>query len=165
MGKEYRAEINRGIAKTRWTMGAVFFKLILPGLVVIGGFFWALSILTRPAQVIDEVLQPANIIQNYEWFELTYNDALALDRQIKGAQSQIATFEDSAGDRSGWDRIDKTEHARLNAILQGLRQQRESVIADYNARSNLLTRSIFKGADLPYQLSIIEDQTVEEWIE
>lgn len=164
MAKEYRSSINRGITETRWTILTFFLKGILPAIVIIGMVSWGISVLSKQAQVLDEVMQPQNIIQNYEWFELTYNDALALDRQIKGAKLQIGAFEESAGDRSDWDRVDKTEHARLNAILQGLRQQRDSVIADYNARSNLLTRSIFKGTNLPYQLSIIEDQISEEWI-
>lgn len=159
----YRDEFKQARRETVWTFWRVL-PLGVMAFVAIGSISFVLSMLSRPAQVVTRVTDPDRIIQNYEWFEETYNDALALDRQIGNAQSQVSGFIESAGERSDWSREDKTEHSRLNSIVLGLRNQREGVVAEYNAKSNLLTRNLFKGSELPYQLRVQEDTTVEVWV-
>ncbi len=159
---DYRDEIKANIKEAQWTFWKVFWPVLIIGL-VLGGTSWGVATLSRPAQIIERVTEPDRIIQNYEWFENTYNDALAIDRQIKTAKQTITDFEVSAGERADWKRTTTTEHGRLNSILQGLRNQRDNIISDYNARSNQLTRNLFKRSELPYQLDMTEDQIMEVW--
>jgi hypothetical protein len=162
MSSDYRNEVKAVVRESKWTFWRLFWPLLLLP-IVIGIMGWAITMLSRPGQVIKRVTEPDRIIQNYEWFENTYNDALAIDRQIKTAQQSVADFGASAGDRANWKRADTTEFSRLGSVLQGLRYQRDNIISDYNARSKLLTRNLLKGHELPYQINIIEDKIREEW--
>jgi hypothetical protein len=162
MSSEYRNEVKAAVRESKWTFWYIFWPLLLL-FVIIGITGWALTILSRPGQVIEKVTEPDKIIQNYEWFENTYNDALAIDRQIKTAKQTVVDFETSAEDRANWKRPDITEYSRLNSVLQGLRYQRDNIVSDYNARSNQLTRNLFKSSDLPYQLNVTDGQIVEVW--
>lgn len=162
MSSEYRDEIETIVRESKWTFWRIFWSLLLL-FIVIGIASWTITVLSRPGQVIKRVTEPDKIIQNYEWFEATYNDALAIDRQIKTAQQSVIDFETSAGDRANWKRADTIEHSRLNSILQGLRYQRDNIVSDYNARSNQLTRNLFKDSELPYQLNVEDGQIMEVW--
>lgn len=164
MSPEYRNEVKDAVREGKWTFWRIFWPFLLL-LVAIGVTVWAITMLSRPGQVIEKITEPDKIIQNYEWFEAAYNDALAIDRQIKTSKQTVVDFEKSAGLRSDWKRADTTEHSRLNSVLQGLRYQRDNIISDYNARSNQLTRNLFKGSELPYQLDMTDDQIMEVWEE
>ncbi len=137
---DYRDEIKTNIKEAQWTFWKVFWPVLII-VMVISALSWGVAILTRPAQIIERVTEPDRIIQNYEWFENTYNDALAIDRQIKTAKQAISDFEGSVGERANWKRTTTTEHGRLNSILQGLRNQRDNIISDYKTIPNpMLTR-------------------------
>ena len=103
-------------------------------------------------QVTDKTLNADNVIYNYEWFKRQYNDYLAADRKIKNAEQAVKDFNDSAGPRDKWTFEDKTESARLQSIVTGIRQQRLDIRAEYNAKSQMANRSIFKTGELPDQL-------------
>ena len=163
MNEQYRNEVRSATKEVQWTLGYIVWRLILV-VVILSALGWALTILTRPAQVVERVTDPDRIIQNYEWFEETYNDVQALDRQITNAQSQVSAFGEGLGPRDGWTRTDREEYNRLNTVVLGLRNQRDGVIADYNARSNQITRNLWKGGTLPYQLKLVDDKTTEVWI-
>lgn len=162
MSSDYRDEVKAAVRESKWTFWRIFWPFLLL-FIVVGIMGWAITMLSRPGQVIKKVTEPDRIIQNYEWFEATYNDALAIDRQIKTAQQSVVDFEASAGDRANWKRADTIEHSRLNSVLQGLRYQRDNIVSDYNARSNQLTRNLFKGSELPYQLDVTDGQITEVW--
>lgn len=163
MSNEYRKEVNMLTKESWWTFWKVLL-FIVPILLILSILIWVLGLLSRPAQIIDRVTQPDRIIQNYEWFEETYNDTGALDSQISNAQLQVDSFSDGLGSRDTWSRDDRIEFNRLNAIVLGLRNQRDSVVAQYNARSNQITRNLFKGSSLPYQLKVVGDSTMEVWV-
>jgi hypothetical protein len=155
----YRSEAQTVIKETRWTFWKVFW-LILLITVMLSITSFALKMASRPAEVIDKVTNADRIIFNYEWFFDTYNDTQALDRQIQGVAKQIEVMGLLLGaDRNAWSREDRTEWNRLNAVLLGLRTQRDTVIADYNSKSSQLTRNLFKDRSLPYQLQVIDDTT------
>ena len=162
MSSEYRNEVTNLAKEARWTFWRLFWLIFFIS-IVLGVVGWGVTLLSRPAQIIERVTEPDRIIQNYEWFENTYNDAMALDRQIKTAMQSVDGFEQAAGPRADWKRADALEHSRLSSILQGLRNQRDNVVSDYNARSNQLTRRLFKGSTLPYQLDISDNYIVEVW--
>ncbi|QIG69791.1 hypothetical protein EVB81_222 [Rhizobium phage RHph_I46] len=121
----------------------LFFIFLLAGGMMITKIFLS------PVAVVSKTFDADNIIYNYEWFKRQYNDIIAFNQKIDIAQSQISRFEESAGPRTNWTFEDKQEANRLNSVVLGLRNQRESMIAEYNAKSSMVNRSIFKTDDLP----------------
>jgi hypothetical protein len=159
---DYRDSVRHSTKEIQWTFRYLWWRILLL-MMIFSAIGFGITLLSRPAQIIEKVTEPDRIIQNYEWFENTYNDALAIDRQIKTAKQTVIDFESSAGSRSEWGRTETNEHSRLNSVLQGLRYQRDNIISDYNARSNQVTRKLFKGSNLPYQLETTEDRITEVW--
>jgi hypothetical protein len=104
-------------------------------------------------KIADKTLDADNVLQNYEWFKQQYEDYIAIDKKILNAEQSVQEFTVSAGDRSKWTFEDKTEYSRLSTIATGLKQQREDIIAEYNAKSKMQNRSLFKTKDLPFQLN------------
>lgn len=156
----YREDTNTFVKEARWTFWKILGLVLLIGIVV-SSIGFVLRIASRPAEVIDKVTNADRIIFNYELFFDTYNDTLAMDKQIQNTVKQISNLEESLGpDRANWAREDKTEWNRLNSVLLGLRTQRDSVVADYNSKSKQLTRNLFKDRSLPYSLAVVDDVTV-----
>ena len=130
-----------GLAKQIFILG------ILLGLVVVG---WA--IFFKPAVLIDKVANPDQIIHKYEYF---YNQAeayRAINKKITAANKSVAQFKEDAGPRKEWTFEDKTEMSRLRSIADGLVYQCNDIVADYNAKAQQVTRSIFKTDSTPYRL-------------
>ena len=113
---------------------------------------------TAPARVANRVLDEDNIIQNYEWYHDAYNKCLAYDQQIGNA---LMAYDSHVKDMQRESYADKTEKARLNSIVLGLRNQRADLVKQYNSRSAQLTRNKFKGWSLPFNLEVINDSTKE----
>ena len=103
----------------------------------------------QAAKIVERTFDGDNILYNYEWFHDTYEDVKAIDRKIGVADTNVASFEDSAGPRTDWTFEDKTEYGRLRSVLQGLESQRADIVADYNAKSKMANREIFKDGRLP----------------
>lgn len=118
-------------------------------MIVIGGISWIAKIASQPAKVIAKTLDADNILYNYEWFKQTYHDVRAVEGKIGVATYALLSFVDVAGSRSEWDFEDKTEYGRLNSVILGLKNQRQDVVAQYNARSKMANREIFKSKELP----------------
>ena len=139
--------------------------LTIIGIVVLGIGARALRVALLPVRVFDRTVQTAeqivdktltgdNAIYNYEWFKQTWEDLKAISRKGEIAAAAVATFESSAGARTTWTFEDKGEHARLSAIVQGLRSQFEDVQAQYDARAKMANRSIFKDGIIPEAINI-----------
>lgn len=124
---------------------------------LLGSIFWVIGLVATPAQTAKDVIQKTlnadNVIQNYEWFKQQYNDYLAINIKISGADTSVAHFVRDAGSRKDWTFEDKNEFSRLNSIADGLRYQRADVVGKYNARSKMLNRELFKTSDLPAELN------------
>lgn len=100
-------------------------------------------------KVFEKTLDADNAIYNYEWFKSQLQNVGSMDRKIEIAQGQLTAFQESAGPRDKWDFRDKEEAARLAANLSGIRNVRSDMVAEYNARSRMANRAIFKGRDVP----------------
>ncbi len=147
----YRNDAREVIKESYWTFWKVI-PLILLVTVVLGvGGRW-LYVASAPGRVAVQVSGTNNIITNYEWFKQTYQSVKAIDKKIGNAESAITSFTESMGPRSEWGYEDKTEYGRLSSIKLGLQNQRADMVATYNARSKMATRSIFKGDELPFEL-------------
>jgi hypothetical protein len=141
---------------------------------ILGGIGWGIKVVMTPArsaaEIVEKTLDADNVIQNYEWFKNqkgSYDAALV---KLDSANRALATFNASAGDRKGWTFEDKQEHARLTTIVSGLEGHVASTASDYNARSRMMNRSIFKEGfivlkdkdSLPETLSLTPPTPVEK---
>lgn len=163
MANEYRESVREMLKEGGWTFGKILWYGSL-ALILVGAVGWFITMLAKPAALVNKVTDPDRIIQNYEWFEESYNDALALDEKIKTTQSQIdSQFSGMPTDRNEWSRSNQEEFNRLNSVVVGMRSQRESIVADYNARSKMITRQLWKNPALPYQIDVEDDQIKETW--
>lgn len=130
------------------------FVLIIVGRLVIFPLWFASKMIDTTTGIIDRTLDPDFALQNYEWFKLRYESVQATDKKILNAKSTIEQFKSDAGPRTEWSFEDKNESSRLNAVLLGLKNHRADLVAEYNAKSRMMNRKIFKWGDkvLPERL-------------
>ena len=159
----YQEDFKKVRKVTVWSFWRVLALVVLV-LVVIGVISFGFTMVSRPAQVIEQVTRPEKIISNYEWFREAYNDTKALDEQIVSVQTTISEYVGSLSeDRGNWSGANNNELSRLQSVTLGLRNQRSTVVAEYNARSMMITRSLFKGSGVPAELKIVDDRTIAVW--
>lgn len=110
----------------------------------------------QAGRIVSKTIDADNVIANYEWFKLRYEEIQAIDAKILGAAKAVDRFVKDAGPRKDWHREDREEYSRLTSILLGLNQQRSDLAAEYNARSRMVNRKIFKAGDtvLPEHISV-----------
>lgn len=134
-------------------MGLVIF--ILLGLGVVFNFWLAPKIFLTQVdsahKIVEKTYDAENAIYNYEWFKTQYEKIKASERQIDNLMMEVDDFKDLYGAPSTWDFTTKQEYNRLRTTLTGLKNHYESQVADYNARSQMANRNIFKGS-LPYNV-------------
>lgn len=128
--------------------------VIIAGLGLVGG---VLTIVTAPARsvvgIVNRVSNPDNVLANYEWFKRQVQDVKAMDVRLAASRQALERFETSAGPRTAWTFEDKQEHARLSSIVLGLEGQRASMVGEYNARTQMANRDLFRTNDLPESLN------------
>ncbi len=112
-----------------------------------------ISVLLQPAKVAQKTFDADNMIGNYEWFHQQYEDVKAFDARLVAATAAKTAFEQSAGPRDSWKFDERQEWNRLNTIVLGLTGQRASMVAEYNARTAMANRNIFRSGDLPETLN------------
>lgn len=134
-------------------VGYIFISMLAIGALTIAGTFFNLITLpwlkfdtkvTTNQQIIKKTYDANNVLYNYEWFKDRYEAIIAIDSKIEIAQKASADFETDAGDRTNWTFEDKNEAGRLRAVTQGLRSQKEDLVAEYNARAKMANRNIFQ---------------------
>lgn len=131
--------------------------LITIGVVVaIGAAVWSAKALLYPVQqagrVMERTLDADNMLRNYEWFKQQVQDVKAIDKRLATYRARLEAFVADAGPRDRWSFEDKQEVARLNAVIGGLEGQRAQMVADYNARTQMENRDLFRTNDLPEEL-------------
>lgn len=142
--KSYESAIERG----PFSIFLKIFLLIIGISIVVGVAGILFNPFKQGARIIEKTIDADNVIYNYEWFKRQHESIGALDNKIKQQQGSLENFKSELGNRNEWDRLDKEEYDRLNTILIGLQQQREDAAAEYNARSRMVNRSIFKTGDV-----------------
>jgi len=135
--------------------------IVIVGLIVLVGVGFGIRMLFFPVNTLqkeieiaydaqDIVLDADNAIYNYEWFKQRYEDIEATKKKLnnaRNAHSQFLSMLPSQRIEWGWE--DKDEDGRLRAIVLGLQNHLEQLIADYNARAKMATRNIFENSVLP----------------
>ena len=120
-----KKEVEEAVGK-KWTRRFIGFGIAV--FVYIGAAFvtglWPFSSLLG---VIKKTTSPAAIVQNYEWFYDQYH-------AIEAQRRNIEALPEGSVDRTGTQMV-------LN-----------NMIAEYNAKSQELTRNLWKTKDLPYKI-------------
>jgi hypothetical protein len=126
----------------------VGFKIILV-VCILGGAIFAIRMVATPATLIEKTLDADNILYNYEYFKNQFRAVEAIEAKIVTHEAEVAQFKEDAGPRTDWTFEDKNESSRISSIVTGLKDQRNDMIADYNAKANMVNRKIFMGDDCP----------------
>lgn len=135
----------------KYIIYVIIFFLVLTWIKAI---FFPVKVLDNTVQtwfdIVDKTINADNSIYNYEWFKSKYEDIQAMKKQIVNTQSSIDLMKkDLWENRKDWASEDKTEYNRLNTVLLGQKNYIEWLIADYNARSKMANRNIFKDGLIP----------------
>lgn len=94
---------------------------------------------------VDKTMTAENAIYNYEYFIKQAESIQALRNKEIIAEQQLEGFYELYGkDTSKWTREDKAEHSRLKSNITGIQNMLENAMADYNAKSSMVNRAIFK---------------------
>ena len=157
MVSNHRKEFQRDIKDARWSIFQIFGYIVIPALVlvvILGFATGVINLASQPGKVIQKTFDADNMVYNYEWFKQKNQDIEATKRKIKTAEDTLSTFVETNGtDRSQWDYTIKEEYGRLSTVVQGLKNYKDDQIADYNAKSQMANRSIFKSGDLPERIN------------
>jgi hypothetical protein len=95
--------------------------------------------------VIDKTYTADNAIYNYEWFKTQYNDIKATENKITNTQTQMDSYFTTYGnDTSKWDYQTKNTYSQLQTTYLGQKSYYEDLVSEYNARSEMANRNIFK---------------------
>lgn len=126
--------------------------LVIVGLVVLVPTFLTVNYVCNVARktatgVIDRTTNPDNVIYNYEWFKLQYQQIQANATQIQNSQTELDNFQKTHPAPLSF--MAEQELSRLNANITGLKNFRATTIAEYNAKSKMANRNIFKSKELP----------------
>ena len=161
---EYRKEYKSLEQEIYWTLPKIVI-MFLVALLLFSGAGFIFHLLSTPAAVVTKVTNPDRILSDYEWYRESWQDCKALDEQIATTLQSIEDYKAMLPeDVSTWKQADRTELSRLNAVLLGQRNQRSSIVKEYNARSMMLSRNLFKGLDVPAELNVVNDVTMETWV-
>lgn len=95
------------------------------------------NIATVGQRVASKTLETNNVITSYEWFYDASGQLDARSRQIRQYQNFYSEAEDPA------------ERNRLRIDMAAVQQSCRDLAAKYNANSQKMNRSIFKGWSLP----------------
>ena len=123
-------------------------------LAAIGGA-WMLKAALLPVQTVTTQIDSAgniitktydadNAIYNYEWFKQQYEDIQATERIISNTDVQMKAYRDLYGNASEWDWQTKQDYNSLQTKFLGQQNFYEDLVAEYNARSQMANREIFK---------------------
>ena len=92
-------------------------------------------------------ITPQKVVSDYEWFHSTFQEVQSRTAQIKATSDMIASEENAA------------EVRRLRVEQAGQSQSCRDMVAAYNARSEMVTRSAFQGWSLPDHLDPLSCST------
>lgn len=114
----------------------------------------------------DESIQGDDAVREYRWFRQQWHDIQAHKNRIDNIEQEHRRFHQLHGnDTDDWSRQAYDRHEDIHMRLTGTRNQLETYIAEYNARSDDATRALFK-CGLPYNVDeklFISDGTGVEY--
>lgn len=117
--------------------------LVILGLGLLTGLAIGVKVALFPAQVVNKVIDADKAIDNYEWYEAEYAEINATVNKINGFYKMHPTVEG----------LDKT-------TLDGMVQYLEGIVGNYNGRSKMVNRTLWKAPNLPYQLRVVYGENI-----
>lgn len=144
----------------KYNQGFIGWVLLgIAGIVLLGVVGTALNLITIPwlkfnsqvqmnRDIVTKTYNADNALYNYRWFKDRHESIKATEIQIENAISTQDSFRASAGVRSAWTFEDKIEDSRLGAVILGLKNHYQEIVAEYNSRAKQADRNIFID-DLP----------------
>lgn len=146
----WEAAADKGPEALAWKLGKwiILFAVIFTVIGVVAYPF------VQGARIVEKTLDADNVIYNYEWFKTRNQDIVSLNSKIRSADAMVTGFVEMVGPRKDWVREDRIEHSRLMTIAVGLKHQRADLAAEYNAKSQMANRKIFKTGELPERIPI-----------
>jgi len=97
---------------------------------------WACHWFSKPARLLDKVTEPTHIINSYEEFQEIYNTILDICTKIE-------ILEKSNAEADGFSKEER---------LLNLQNNLSRWVQEYNAKSRMITKNLWKNPNLPYQL-------------
>jgi len=138
-------DVTNYISSLTLKKGIFHFFLLIVAIAVFGFILNWVGVIGKianaPAKIISKTLETDNIIHNYEWFYDVNASYEARFEQVK----QFKTFFN--------EETDKSERSRLRIEMSAMQQTCRELAKKYNANSEKMNRSIFKGWSLPEALS------------
>lgn len=104
-------------------------------------------------KVVKDQIDAEKAVENYEWFRRQHAEIEAQRNQLQNAYEAHDTFHNQTWPDDGWrDHRDAREtHSRLHTRITGSQDQLENLVSEYNARSDMAHRAMFK-CHLPYKV-------------
>lgn len=103
-------------------------------------------------EVIEDTIDADSAVQEYEWFRVQHREIEAQRSQVDNYHDELDRFYEIHGDDPDeWSRQAEQDHSRIQQRITGSQNQLENLVADYNARSDMANRAMFK-CNLPYQV-------------
>lgn len=94
--------------------------------------------------IIDKTYDADSAIYNYEWFKTQYEDIKATERIVRNTKAEMDAYIKLYGNASSWDWQTKQDYNSLQRKYLGQQNYYEDLVAEYNARSKMANRNIFK---------------------
>lgn len=139
--------------------------IVLVFLLLIFGFIFRLAIyplfvadkaVDTMYDVTSKTLNANNVIYNYEWFKDQYQAIESQRANLIITQDEYDLFINGlSADSNEWSKFQQQEEASLRNSLSASKKVLNQLIADYNAKSGMVNRSIFKEG-LPDRLEVAE---------
>lgn len=134
----------------------IFLGLFLIGVIGKMVFFGKTVVhntIKTPTQINNRVMNGDNAIYNYEWFKQQEADIERLYLQEKNHIEAFDRFMKGLPEnKADWSYFDKEEYGRLSATVTAQKDMLNRAIQNYNAKSSMVTKNIFKD-NLPSNLS------------
>jgi hypothetical protein len=136
--KQYRSDFEQSYGDARWTFWRVL-PFVLGVVILLGALGWVFGMFSTAGDLAQKQLE--NSVTNYEEFQSIFNTCQKINTDM-GAIKQVPDSDPMFSQFS------------KNAQLQAKRQQLTRWVEEYNAKSRMVNRAMWKSSSLPYQLSV-----------
>jgi|ERR1041385_2445667 hypothetical protein len=134
-----RKEVREYMDEGSWIARGLIWKIL--GLVILLGLIgFVVKLVFLPAALVEKATDPDAIISNYEEFQNIYNTCQKLDADLKTI-------------RATPDSDPMFAQFSKGAMVAAKRQQMTRWVNEYNAKSKMINRNLWKSKALPYQLN------------
>lgn len=138
--KDYRRDYRQVQSDTTWTAWRVLLWVAIACVVLT-----VAGLVLRPlfvgSALIEKSTDPDHIINNYEEFQSIYNAAVKLN-------TDLGTIRAVPDNDAMFAQFSK------NAMITAKKQQLNRWVEEYNAKSKMINRNLWKSKDLPYQMNV-----------